>query len=52
MVLEQKIDSLLLVVSEGFNLSTAKPESTDGWRMDSGRGVKKLQTRRSGFEFG
>ena len=32
--------------------SKPKPESTDGRREDSGRGVRKLQTRRSGLEFG
>ena len=29
-----------------------KPKSTDGRRKDSGREVKKVQTRRSGLEFG
>ena len=29
-----------------------KPESTDGRREDTGRGVRKLQTRWSGLEFG
>ena len=29
-----------------------KPESTDGRREDSGRGMRKLQQRWSGHEFG
>ena len=35
-----------------FPLSPNPPMETDGRRKDSGRGVKKLQTRRSGLEFG
>ena len=36
----------------GWDTADPKPESTDGRREDTGRGVRKLQTRRSGLEFG
>ncbi len=41
---------LKALVSRGR--AAAYPESTDGRRKDSVRGVKELQTRWSGLEFG
>ena len=50
-----------LIVDDRFRLDVrisvmrgdvVKPESTDGRRKDSVRGVKELQTRWSGLEFG
>ena len=39
-------------VNSSFGPIKTKPESTDGRREDTGRGVRKLQTRWSGLEFG